>query len=83
MEGTLLFGLDVSKTRLQEATSHPGPLVCLKSKQTNPPGISRVCPINRRFLLKRFRDISFSFYVGAPFQNMSSEDFPPQSAETP
>jgi hypothetical protein len=39
--------------------------------------------MDRRFLLKRFRVISFSFYVDTPPQTMLSEDFTPLSAEVP
>jgi hypothetical protein len=53
------------------------PLACLKNMQTYPLWNSRGYPRDRRFLLKRLRVISFSFYVDAPFQKMSIEDFIP------
>jgi hypothetical protein len=50
---------------------------CLpKNRQGDPPRISRGYPRDRRFLLKRLRVISFSFYVDAPLQKMPLKTSP-------
>jgi hypothetical protein len=53
------------------------PFVCLRNRQADPLRINRGYPKERRFLLKRLRVISFSFYVDAPLQKRPSEDFTP------
>jgi hypothetical protein len=52
-----------------------GPLDCLKDRQTDPLQINKGYPRDRRFLLKRLRGISLSFYVGASLQKIPLENF--------
>jgi len=55
----------IQSSQLQEATLYLWPLVCQRNRQTDGPRIKIGYPKDWRFLLKRVRVISLSFYVDA------------------